>query len=329
MKKTLEAVLNAYGATGRETTVAAVIREMVEPYVDEIRTDALGNLICVRKGEGKRVMLASHMDHIGYMVMDIDEKGFLRVASVGGVNPMNSANRRVVFENGLTGVVSREVRDVKAEDVTMDNIFIDIGAADAEEAGRLVRIGDVAVYQPDVAYMANDLISAPALDDRCCCAIVIETLKALKTRNNEVCAVFTVQEEIGTKGAQAAAYELDPDMAVALDVTMAGDSPKGPRISVKLGKGPCVKIKDSGVVCSPEVVEKMEAAAERAGVAWQREVLVGGATDARPIQISRSGVPVGVLSVPCRYIHSPCETASMRDMEDGVKLMVELLDGEL
>lgn len=329
MKNTLSALLNAYGPTGREDRISAVIEQMVTPYVDEVCRDAMGNLICVRRGEGKRVMLAAHMDQIGFMVTDIDENGFLRVAAVGGINAYNSIHRRVVFENGVTGVIARETRDVKIEAVAMDRMFIDIGAEDRQAAESMVSIGDVAVYVPDVAFLQNDMVTAPALDNRAGCAVLVETLKAIHTRNNQICAVFTVQEEVGLRGAKAAAFDLEPDFGIALDVTLCGDTPKGPRISVKAGKGPCVKIMDSSVVCSPVVVEKMEQAAEKAGVPWQREVLTAGGTDAGAMQLTRGGVPSGVLSIPCRYVHSACETASLRDMQNGVKLMAALLNATI
>ncbi len=329
MKETLKSLLNTYGATGHEDKVRGVIRGMVEPYVDTIEEDALGNLICIRKGEGKRVMLAAHMDQIGFVVTDIEKNGFLRVSNMGGIHRNVSLNRHVIFENGVHGIVSYETEGFKPAENTMRPLFIDIGAKDKEDARKMVRIGDVAVYLPDTFELGNNLMGSPAMDNRVGCAVLVETLKLLRTTNNEVCAVFTVQEEVGLRGATAAAYRIDPEMGIALDVTLSGDTPKGPRIAVSVGDGPCVKILDSSVICSPKVVKNMERAAEAAGVPYQREVLTAGGTDSGAMQRTRAGVPCGVLSIACRYVHSACEVISVDDAEQGAKLLAQLLDGEI
>lgn len=329
MREILNKLLNTYGATGRENAICAAIREMVAPYVDEIETDALGNLICIRHGEGARVMLAAHMDQIGFMVLDIDENGFLRVTNVGGINRNYSLNRHVVFENGVSGVVSYETREFKPDENGMQALFIDIGARSREEAEKRVSLGDVAVYAPDVFSLGEDLVASPAMDNRVGCAVLIQTLQALKSRENEVYAVFTVQEEVGLRGAQTAAFRVNPDLGIALDVTISGDTPKGPRFPMAAGKGPCVKILDSSVICNPKVVHLMEDAAQRAGVEAQREVLTGGGTDAGAMQKAHAGVPCGVLSIACRYVHSACETISISDAEKGAQLLKALLEAKI
>ena len=325
MREILKKLLNTYGATGREDAIRRTIREMVEPYVDEIEEDALGNLICIRRGEGARVMLAAHMDQIGFMVMEIDEKGFLRVTNVGGINRNYSLNRHVVFENGVSGVISYETRDFKPAENGMQALFIDIGARSREEAEKRVSLGDVAVYAPDMFELGEDLIASPAMDNRVGCAVLIDALRKLSDCPNEVYAVFTVQEEVGLRGAQTAAFRVNPDLGIALDVTISGDTPKGPKFPMAAGKGPCVKILDSAVICNPKVVRLMEDAAARAGVEAQREVLTGGGTDAGAIQQAHAGVPCGVLSIACRYVHSACEVISISDAEKGAVLIAELL----
>lgn len=329
MKETLKKLLGAYGATGREENVAGVIAEMIRPYVDEMRIDALGNLIAVRHGEGKKLMFAAHMDHIGFVVTDIDEKGFLRVFNVGGINKLNSINRHVVFTNGVNGVISNETENVAENLRDVTHMFIDIGARSREEAAAKVKLGDVAVYAPDFFELGDDLMAGPAMDNRAGCCVLVGVIRALKERSNEVVAVFTTQEEVGLRGARTAAYDVNPDYGIALDVTLCGDTPKGPKIAVKAGEGPAVKIMDSSLICSPAVVRLMEDAAERAGVKYQREVLTAGGTDAAAIQLTRGGVPAGVLSIPCRYVHSACEAISIADIENGVKLLAELADAAL
>lgn len=326
MKDTLKKLCAAYGATGRETTVCSVIKEMIAPYVDEMKVDAIGNLIAVKKGRGgKRIMLAAHMDHIGFVVTDIEKEGFARVSNVGGIRKANSLNRRVIFENGVSGVLSHENEGNDANDAVMSKLYVDLGASSKEEAEKLVQPGDVAVYAPDVFELQNNLMAGPAMDNRAGCAVLVETLKALGETKNEVIAVFTTQEEVGLRGARAAAYDVNPDVGVALDVTLCGDTPKGPKINVKMGEGIAVKILDRSVICHPGVVRQMEEAAERAGAKYQREVLTAGGTDAGAIQATRAGIPSGVLSIPCRYVHSATETVSLDDMENGVKLLCEFL----
>ena len=327
MKDTLKILCTAYGPTGNEYNVAEIIKGMVAPYVDEMKMDAMGNLITVKKGQegGKRIMLAAHMDHIGFVVTDIDEKGFARVHNVGGIRKANSLYRRVVFENGVSGILAAEGEGHNVADNDMTKLFIDLGVSSKEEAEKLIRRGDFAVYAPEFTELNNGLVAGTAMDDRAGCAIQIETLKRLGETKNEIVAVFTVQEEVGLRGAQAAAFDAAPDMGIALDVTLCGDTPKGPKIAVKAGEGIAVKILDNSLICHPGVVKAMEEAAERAGAKYQREVLTAGGTDAGAIQRSRGGVPSGVLSIPCRYVHSPNEVVSLNDMEDGVKLLVELL----
>lgn len=326
MRNTLKTLTTTYGGVGREITVAGVIRKMVEPYVDTIETDALGNMICIKKGEGKRIMLAAHMDHIGFIVTNIDENGYLRIHNVGGIRPANSMNRHVVFENGVHGVISNETRDW---DNTLAKMYIDIGAKDRAEAQSMVSIGDVAIYAPDVFDM-GDYLSGPAMDNRVGCAVVVEALKLLKKPKCEVAAVFTVQEEVGCRGARAAAYSVNPDVGIALDVTMSGDTPNGFNIACGLGKGVAIKLMDSSLICTPSVFHALEDAAIREGIPYQREVLTAGGTDASSMNSSRGGVPACVLSIPCRYVHSATETVSISDCEAAAKLLAVVLEnGEL
>lgn len=326
MRNTLKTLTATYGGVGRELTVADVIRKMVEPYVDTIETDAMGNMICIKKGEGKRVMLAAHMDHIGFIVTNIDENGFLRIHNVGGIRPANSMNRHVVFENGVHGVLSNETKDW---DNTLAKMYIDIGAKDRQQAQSMVSIGDVAVYAPDVFDM-GDFIAGPAMDNRVGCAIVVEALKLLKQPRCEVAAVFTVQEEVGCRGARAAAYSVNPDVGIALDVTMSGDTPNGFNIACSLGKGVAIKLMDSSLICTPSVYNALESAAIRENIPYQREVLTAGGTDASAMNTTRGGIPSCVLSIPCRYVHSAAETVSVSDCEAAAKLLATVLEnGEL
>lgn len=328
MKEVLLKLLNTYGATGCEAPVRNVIAEMVKPFADELRVDAMGNLIARKKGAGRRVMLAAHMDQIGFVVTDIDKKGFLRVHNVGGIRRANSINRRVVFANGMSGVLSCEERGNNPVDTSMLKLFIDIGAADKADAEKKVRLGDVAVYAPDVFEM-GDFVCGPALDNRAGCAVLIGALAALKNCPNDVTAVFTVQEEVGLRGARAAAFQADPEIGISLDVTLCGDTPKGPRIAVEAGKGIAIKVLDSSLICSPALVRALEQTAEQAGIEYQREVLTAGGNDAAAMQTARAGIPAGTLSIPCRYVHSASEAVRVSDVEDGVQLLAAFLSNPI
>ena len=324
IKNTLRAVCEAFGPTGHETRVARVIEDMVKDYADEIRYDALGNLIATRRGKGQRIMLAAHMDQIGFVVTAVDENGFLRIHPLGGIARNVTLGRRVVFENGVEGVIYFEqTSEGGSFDVDMTRMLIDIGASTREEALARVQVGDAATYAPGVVDMGARMAS-PAMDNRAGCAVLIELLRDVDTENELVC-VFSTQEEVGLRGARAAAYDVNPDVGVALDVTPTRDTPKAVRHSVVLGEGPTVKIMDSSLICNPQVVKRMREAAERAGVSYQPEVLTAGGTDGAAMQLTRGGVPAGVISIPCRYVHTPVETVQISDVEGAVKLLREFV----
>lgn len=322
LKDTLLKLLTIPGPSGYETACADYIETEMKPYADEISRDVMGNLICVKKGKGgKKIMLTAHMDQIGFVVTAIEANGFLRVTTLGGVNPKVTLASHVVLKSGAPGVLFQE----KGSE---GQLFIDAGASTREEAEKLAMIGDWAVVNGVISDMGSR-IAAPYLDDRSGCAVLMEVMKNLGDTDNEVIAVFTTQEEVGLRGAQTAGYALDPDMAIALDVTVAGDIPRASEtnsyVVTRLGQGAAVKIIDAGIVSHPAVVQALEEAAEKAGVAWQREVLTGGATDAAAIHKVRGGVPSGAVSIPCRYVHAPCEMVDLRDMEGAVKILLNLL----
>ncbi len=329
MKDLLRKLTEAYGPSGSEGQIRDVIREEVSAYVDDIKVDALGNLICLKKGTGggKKLLIDGHMDEIGLMVTHIDKNGFLRFGNIGGVNPFVSLGQRVYFENGTQGVVgSDRVTDVK--DMKTEKLFIDIGAKDKEEASAKVRIGDsAAFFQPAVSF--GNRFVAKALDDRAACAVIIETLKRLGETPNDIYALFSTQEEVGLRGARVAAYGISPDVGIALDVTRTGDTPKGVTMDVSLGGGAAIKVKDSSLICTPALRAYMEKVAEENGIKYQLEILEAGGTNSGAIQMTKAGIPAGVISIPCRYIHSPSEMVDLEDVEDCVKLCKALCESPL
>jgi endoglucanase len=204
----------------------------------------------------------------------------------------------------------------------LSKMFIDVGATSKEDCP--VKIGDVAVFERPFSEIGNRLVSK-AMDDRISVAVMIATLRQIMQSPHELFFVFTAQEEVGVRGATTAAYGIDPNLGLAIDVTRTGDTPKGITMAVSLGKGPAIKVKDSGMIVDPQVVDWMVETAEDAGIPYQLEVLEYGRTDASAIQLSRAGVPAGCVSIPCRYIHSPSEMVAIEDVENAVKLLVELI----
>ena len=242
-----------YGISGREAAVAEEIRRMAEPYADEIWTDRLGNLICHKKGEGPKVMFAAHLDSIGLIVTHIESAGFLRVAKIGGVRPEKILHSLVRFENGTIGTIASSGTDLGK--LSMEDLYVDIGAESREEAEKKVSVGDAAVYMGQPVQTGTTLFS-PYLDDRLGCVILLKTMELAADSPNDLYFVFTVQEEVGLCGAHTAAHGIVPDYGIAVDVTCTDDVP-GSRhtVSAALGKGAGIKVMDGSLMCHGAVVE--------------------------------------------------------------------------
>lgn len=326
MIELLKQLVDCDGPSGSERAVRDVVRGIVAPYADSVQVDGLGNLI-VRKGKkstaGLRVMLSAHLDEIGLIASHVDEKGFVRVSNLGAVYPELALGQRVRFLNGVQGVVGHEIEGFKSEKITLDKVFVDVGATSSEDCP--VQMGDVAVFQGSFAERGNRW-TGKALDNRVGVALLLEVMRQLQTSPHEIVAVFTVLEEVGRKGARAAAFGVDPDVGIALDVTATGDTPKGRKMAVALGKGPAIKVKDAGLIAHPGLVQALASAAAQLNLPVQREVLMGGATDASMIQMARGGVPSGGISIPARYIHSPVEMVDAEDVRQALTLLLHLLE---
>jgi len=309
----LEEVLSVPAPSGAEAARRAVIEQIAAQFADEITTDALGNLIVHKKGAGDKVMLCAHMDTIGMIATRV-ENGFVRFGALGGLDVRDLQNIPVVFENGTQGVLSYDGK-VPAKERKLHNCFIDIGDGKVE-------VGDRASFAGELRNLGTNLISAPYLDNALGCAILLEVLSGLGECEYDVYFVFTVQEEVGLRGAKTAAFGIAPKFAIAVDVTDSGDLPETDVVmETKLGAGAAIKIMDQSVVCHPKLVGALKACAEKNGIPYQSEVLVAGGTDAGAIHLSGSGVITGGVSIPTRYIHSPCETADKRDCDAAVRLL--------
>jgi putative aminopeptidase FrvX len=329
MKTLIKTLVETTSPSGYESPIRQTIRTIVEPLADEVRVDALGNLIArkgTKKDNGMTVMLSAHMDEIGVIATYIDENGFVRFMSIGGVNPLNCHGGRVRFLNGTQGVIYMERLDDPSRVPDLEKMYIDVGARNRTECP--VRVGDVAAFERPFLDLGKRLVSK-AMDDRIGAVVLIEALRQLVEQNipspHQLFFVFSTQEEVGLRGATTATFGLDPDLGLAVDVTGSGDTPKGIKMEVGLGKGPAIKVRDGGMLSDPRVVRWMVAGAEAAGLPYQLEVLPGGTTDARAMQLTRAGVPAGCLSIPTRYIHSPSEMVDFDDVQNSVRLMVELL----
>lgn len=329
MKLLIQKLVETTSPSGYEAQIRAVIRAEVEGLADRLEVDNLGNLI-VQKGKlakgGKKIMLAAHMDEIGVIATHIDERGFIRFLPLGGVHPRTCLGGRVRFLNGVMGVIGVERLEDPGKVPSFDQLFIDVGASSREDCP--VRVGDVAAFDRPFLDLGKRLVSK-AMDDRIGVAVLVETLRKIhdlgKQIPNQLFFVFSVQEEVGVRGATTAAFGIDPDVGLAVDVTGNGDTPRGAKMEIRLGKGPAIKVRDQGMLADPRVVRWMTATAEKAHLPYQMEILERGGTDAQAIQLTRTGVLAGCLSIPCRYVHSPSEMVDYDDVRNAVQLMTALL----
>lgn len=310
----------AHGPSGDEGEVRQVLMDLAAPYVDEMQVDTLGNLILHRRGNGPRLLLAAHMDSIGFIVTHVEKEGFLRVGRLGGIAPHEALYTPVRFKNGVTGVIAKEEK-AELKELKTDACYLDIGASNREQALSMVQVGDTAVYHSP-ALRHGDIIVSPYLDNRISCGVLLKVLEGIEGCVNDLYVVFTTQEEVGLRGAKTAAWAIAPDYAVVVDVTDVDDTPGSERCgTVQLGKGAAVKVMDRSVICHPQVVEGLSQLAQSHGIPAQRDIMVGGGTDAGAIHTSRMGVRTGGVSIPCRYIHTPVEMADLRDAQACVQLL--------
>ena len=322
----LKQLTQAAGPSGNEERIRAVIEREVAPLADDIKTDALGNLIVHIKGDGPKVMLDAHMDEVGVIVTFIEENGFLRFSNLGGLVLNAAFAQRVRFLNGVSGVVYKETAEAGKE-VKLSGLYIDIGAKNKEEAEEKIKIGDVACFEGGYEEIDGRIVSK-AIDDRVGCFVLIEAMKRARESGaikNDLYFVFSVSEELGLRGARAAVHTVAPDFAVAVDVTRTGDLPGKPEMAVKLGAGPAIKVKDSSVLCHPYMKDFMVQTCIANNIPYQMEVLENGGTDTGAIHVANGGVPSGCISVPLRYIHTPCEMADMEDIKGAIELLTQML----
>ena len=333
LAENLEKLSNACGVAGREEQVRNLMIKMLKPYADEVKLDRMENVIAIKKGKttAPKVMLAAHMDEVGLMVKTITKDGFLQFTKMGGIDDRILLAQKVSVlteKAALPGVVGSKPPHIQKEEerkkiVTYDEMFLDVGAEDREDAKAMgVKIGDPVAFDVEYVKLGKDAVMGKAFDNRAGCAVMVETLKQLEETDCTVYAVGTIQEELGLRGAATATFGVDPDVGIALDVTIAGDTP-GVRefdTTVKMGKGPALTVSDSGLITHPKVLRWLIDTATQNSIDYQLETGLLGTTDAARMALTRQGVPSGTISIPARYIHSPVGLISLKDAENCAKL---------
>ncbi len=333
----LRSLTQTPGIASREDKIRDVVATYLGPLVDDLTVDALGNLIGHRKGSrGPRIAIAAHIDEIGFLVRHVDDNGFLRVQRVGGFDPRVLVAQRVMVHTrsgvALPGVFQPASKPIHlmqpgdAKDLKLEDLFVDLGM-DSDAVTQQVRIGDMVTLERDLIEAGNTIVSK-ALDDRLGVYVMIEALRKAVESSAELFAIATTQEEIGLRGAHASAYSVDPDIAIALDVTIAGDVPGGsPDAHVtKLGLGTAIKILDSSQIANPMIVDHLRDLAEENDIPFQMEILPFGGTDAGAFQTSRGGMATATISIPTRYVHTVNEMAHVRDIEASIDLLAAFLN---
>ncbi|MBN1944177.1 MAG: M42 family metallopeptidase [Bradymonadales bacterium] len=328
------------GASGREDRIRNLIKEMVEPHADNVTVDPLGNLICLKRATRqseqppRRVMVSCHMDEIAFYVRRIDDNGFIRIKEVGGFDTRNLYARQVLIQGreDILGVLNPGVPPIhlakeedKKKSLQINDFYIDTGLS-KEELTELARTGDPVTLLQTFRTMGK-LATGKAMDNRAACWVGIRLLQEIQDTPNDLYVAFTTQEEVGLRGAKTCAYSIEPQIGIAVDVTLAVDTPGTPKDEgvTELGKGVAIKVMDSGSISDPALLEEFIELARQEEIKHQLEILPRGGTDAGGIQLTRGGVRVITLSVPCRYVHTVTETIHQEDLRNTVDLLIAYL----
>lgn len=321
------------GVSGNEFEVSEYIRKETEPYCTKVSYDSMGNLTAFKKGlkSEKTVALFAHTDEVGFMITQITDEGYLKFRPVGGIDPQILVSKQVTVNGRLNGVISFKAvhlstKEEREKRVNISDLFIDIGANSKEEAMKYVSVGDYCSFKSDYVQFGNDLVKAKALDDRVGCAILIEALK--KTYNVDLYAVFTVQEEVGLRGAKTAAYALNPDYALVVEGTTCSDitgTPKGKNVT-ELGKGAAISILDSASFSNKEIRNMLVEVAKKNNIDYQFKASTRGGNDAGTVHIQHGGIKTASISVPCRYIHSPVCVMNKNDFNSCKSIVLKFLE---
>ncbi|MCB0095636.1 MAG: M42 family metallopeptidase [Caldilineaceae bacterium] len=326
------------GIPGFEDRLRTIVRRELTPVVDEVRVDALGNLVAIKKqADAPKLMIAAHMDEIGFVVNYIDDqKGWLRLVGLGGHDPRNMVAQRVTVSTpacDLTGILYPGIKpphiqtdEDRNKQPKVSDFFVDLGLP-AAKVKELVPIGAFVTLQREFAEI-GDCVSCKALDDRVALYVMIRAVQQATRFGFEVYAVATTQEEVGLRGATTSAFDVAPDVGIAIDVTLAADIPGIPEHErvTQVGAGTAIKLLDSSTISHPKLVAHLQKLANQRHIPWQHEILPRGGTDAGAMQRVRSGAPVGTISIPTRYIHSSVEMVSKADVQASVDLLTAFIE---
>jgi putative aminopeptidase FrvX len=333
----LKQICEIPGAPGFEQKIRKFVMEVVSPYVDEIKVDNIGNIIALKKGQnnpdGKKVMVAAHMDEIGFMVTYIDDKGFLWFNTLGGFDPKTLTAQRVIVHGSkdLVGVMgSKPVHVMSPEEknkpAKIEDFFIDLGMP-KEEVEKYISIGNPVTRERSLIEM-GDCLNCKSLDNRVSVFILIETLRQLENPPYDVYGVFTVQEEVGLRGAHVAAHQINPDFGLGLDTTIAYDVPtaRAHEKVTELGKGTAIKLMDSSAIADFRMVKFLKQTADTHKIPWQPEILIAGGTDTASVQkMGKNGSIAGAISIPTRHIHQVIEMVHKSDVFNSIQLLKNAL----
>jgi putative aminopeptidase FrvX len=327
----LERLCNATGPSGFEGEVREIIKEEIKNYVDEIKVDVMGNVIAHKKGNGKKVLIDAHMDEVGFIITGYNEDGTLRFESLGGINGKVILSKVILIgKDKIPGVIGfkpihLQNSDERKKNVRASQCCIDVGLSSKEEAKKIISLGEFAVFDMKYGEFGDGLVKGKAFDDRMGCAVAIEILKG--NYNCDLYVSFNVQEEVGERGAYVSAFNVNPDIGVALEGTICADMPNIPKnlSATEIGKGPALSIMDRTSIFNDEILKEIIKIAEEKNIPYQLRRAIAGGNDAGAILMSAEGAKVATVSVPCRYIHSSVSVASMEDYKNTVTLMMEWL----
>ncbi len=327
MLNILKKYQSAFSVSGFEGDLMSTIVGDLKDKVDSFEIDAMGNVIAFKKGKdsSKKLMIAAHMDEIGFMVTNIEENGMLRVAPIGGINSVASCYHEVRFIDGTVGILVVE-DGTKSSEINGNKLFVDIGCDSASKAKRKISVGDVCAVSPYMKKLSGKRYASKAFDDRVGCAISAYCALNCQTPAYDTYFVFTVQEEVGCRGAKPSSFTVMPDYAIALDVTPAPACGNPNHLTVKLGNGAAIKIKDSSVICSPKMVDRLTQLAKDNKIKYQYEVLLAGGTDTSAMQIAGAGSHACCISLPTRYVHTPVETIDIDDLNSCMELLKAFIE---
>ena len=334
MKQLLKKLSEAPGVSGNESRIKEIIIGEIKNYVDEIKDDSMGNLITIKKGSDKfRVMVAAHMDEIGFMVKHIDDKGFISFETIGGFDPRSLGSQRVRIHSskrdilGVIGLKPPHITTTEEKDkaLKVEDLKIDVGLNSREEVENLgIKAGDSITRDISFSELGKEnIVSCKSFDNRAGCTVLTELIKKIKNPDYTLYGVFTTQEEVGLRGAKTASYGIDIDFAIIIDSTTAGPIPKTEtdKVTISIGKGPSIDLMDRGFILNEKVKEILLKAAQDAGIPYQTHIS-GGSTDAAAVHITKEGTPTAVISIPSKYIHSTVEIVDLNDLESTLSLTI-------